>query len=541
MLRVVLAKRVSNVERVFGEQLAQFAASKGKPERQPRLSNFIDGKWQSEETFETIISPMDGRPLFEVPLLTDSKRLLSQIKRCPKSGLFNPLKRPEMYKKWGEVCRRISAELDDKDVQEALREMLYQSLPKSYNEIVGAEISSIKQTMDNWTGDSPRFASKGFTVSGDRAGQQTTGYRFPYGPVLIISPFNLPLKLSINNLVGALVCGNFAVMKPDSRCSLVIEAFVKLMLRAGMDPQSMALLHGNRKSVEGFMKESAELFRMTQFTGSSAVAEKLSKQTHGKIRLEDSGFNWIIADNTVANIEQFASQIDQDAFATSGQKCSALRMLVIDESLEEKGLLLKVKELAAKRTFANGLIVPLLSVTNEQAEGRVHELLQKVKGSKLLFGGKPVSEVNKVPSKYGLFEPTLIQLPIEALKESKMHELIFEELFGPILITFSYKKSDLETVLDSFDKMRYHLTAGIASSDPAFTAYVLGSTVNGLTIVGKARTTGAPANHAFGPSNDPLSGSLGTPFAAVATWTCHREIIRDFGAPNESDSPLPLS
>lgn len=61
--------------------------------------------------------------------------------------------------------------------------------------------------------------------------------------------------------------------------------------------------------------------------------------------------------------------------------------------------------------------------------------------------------------------------------------------------------------------------------------------MNGVTYVGKwARTTGAPQNHWFGPSNDPRGSGIGTIEAIASTWTCHREIINDFGV---RDSEIP--
>lgn len=59
---------------------------------------------------------------------------------------------------------------------------------------------------------------------------------------------------------------------------------------------------------------------------------------------------------------------------------------------------------------------------------------------------------------------------------------------------------------------------------------VLGHTVNGTTYVGRrARTTGAPQNHWFGPAGDPRGAGIGTPEAIRLVWSCHREIIHDFG------------
>ena len=78
--------------------------------------------------------------------------------------------------------------------------------------------------------------------------------------------------------------------------------------------------------------------------------------------------------------------------------------------------------------------------------------------------------------------------------------------------------------------MENHLTAAVVSDDPVFINKVLGSTVNGTTYAGiRARTTGAPQNHFFGPSGDPRGAGIGTPDAIIRTWSCPRCIIRDVG------------
>ena len=75
-----------------------------------------------------------------------------------------------------------------------------------------------------------------------------------------------------------------------------------------------------------------------------------------------------------------------------------------------------------------------------------------------------------------------------------------------------------------------HLTAAVVSSDIEFQNKVLGATVNGTTYCGmRARTTGAPQNHWFGPSGDPRGAGIGTPEAIRITWSAHREIIADQG------------
>jgi 1-pyrroline-5-carboxylate dehydrogenase len=75
----------------------------------------------------------------------------------------------------------------------------------------------------------------------------------------------------------------------------------------------------------------------------------------------------------------------------------------------------------------------------------------------------------------------------------------------------------------------------VVSNEPAFVNKVLGATANGTTYVGlRARTTGAPSNHFFGPGGDPRAAGIGTPAAVRDTWSGHREVVTDAG-------PLPAA
>merc|ERR1711881_771702 len=89
---------------------------------------------------------------------------------------------------------------------------------------------------------------------------------------------------------------------------------------------------------------------------------------------------------------------------------------------------------------------------------------------------------------------------------------------------------DLELVLEALERMTEHLTAAVVSNDPHFLGKVLGRTMNGTTYAGiRARTTGAPQNHWFGPAGDPRGAGIGSAYAIQLVWSCHREIIHDHG------------
>ena len=110
-------------------------------------------------------------------------------------------------------------------------------------------------------------------------------------------------------------------------------------------------------------------------------------------------------------------------------------------------------------------------------------------------------------------------------------KLVTTEVFGPLQIITEW--NDIEDVLKILEKMENYLTAAVVSNDIVFLNQVLGHTVNGTTFAGiRARTTGAPQNHWFGPCGDPRAAGIGTPEAITFVWSSHREIIFDVNPMN---------
>ncbi len=137
-------------------------------------------------------------------------------------------------------------------------------------------------------------------------------------------------------------------------------------------------------------------------------------------------------------------------------------------------------------------IGPILSWNNEKIKAHIDAVLE-LEGSKLLFGGKPLAEPHNIPTIYGSYQPTAIFVPLRHFRSPKKFKLLTTELFGPFQIVTEYKDKEIDSVLNTLEKMSHHLTAAVVSNDPIFTQKILGSTVNGTQYAGiRARTTGAP-------------------------------------------------
>jgi 1-pyrroline-5-carboxylate dehydrogenase len=209
----------------------------------------------------------------------------------------------------------------------------------------------------------------------------------------------------------------------------------------------------------------------------------------------------------------------------------------------QAGLLTELAALARRRRLADLTVGPVLTWSTPALAAHV-AALRALPGARLLWGGAPLADAgaDAIPARYGAFEPTCVSVPLRSLLATPAaYATATREVFGPVQIAVEWDDADLPDVLAALERMEHHLTAGVVSNDPAFITKVLGATVNGTQYVGwRARTTGAPQNHWFGPAGDPRGAGIGTKEAIQLVWSCHREIIEDFGPiPDDWTTPPP--
>ncbi|XVF50166.1 hypothetical protein PTKIN_Ptkin04bG0073900 [Pterospermum kingtungense] len=501
-------------ERISGSQPAE-------------VQNLVRGKWTGSTTWNTLVDPLNGEPFIQVAEVDETgiQPFVESLSKCPKHGLHNPFKSPERYLLYGDISAKAAHMLSLPKVSDFFTRLIQRVSPKSYQQAFG-EVYVTQKFLENFSGDQVRFLARSFAVPGNHIGQQSHGYRWPYGPVAIITPFNFPLEIPVLQLMGALYMGNKPILKVDSKVSIVMEQMMRLLHCCGLPAEDVDFINSDGKTMNKLLMKAKP--RMTLFTGSSRVAEKLAVDLKGRVKLEDAGFDWKILGPDVEEVDYVAWVCDQDAYACSGQKCSAQSILFMHENWSTSSLISKIKDLAERRKLADLTIGPVLTVTTEAMLEHKKKLLQ-ISGSKLLFGGEPL-ENHSIPPVYGALKPTAIYIPLEEILKEANYELVTKEIFGPFQIITDYKKDQLPMVLDALERMHAHLTAAVVSNDPIFLQNVIGNTVNGTTYAGlRARTTGAPQNHWFGPAGDPRGAGIGTPEAIKLVWSCHREIIYDIG------------
>lgn len=406
-------------------------------------------------------------------------------------------------------------------------------VPKSHAQALG-EVRVSAQFLNNFGGDNVRQLARSFGVPGDHYGQVSVGHRWPYGPVAIVTPFNFPLEIPVLQLMGALFMGNKPVLKPSEQVSVVMEQFLRLLHDCGMEMTDVDFLNCKGPVAQKVIVDTP--VRLTQFTGSSKVGEMLSLATHGKVRLEDAGFDWKVIGPDVGDVDYVAWQCDQDAYASIGQKCSAQSICFVHENWKKVGLVDKMKDLASKRNLEDLTVGPTLTVTTKQFLDHTNKLAA-IDGASVLWGGKEIANHN-IPDKYGACEPTAVFVPLSEMIKEENFESCATEIFAPFQVITYYNDETLPEVLNALERMSHHLTAAVVSNDVEFQSNILANTVNGTTYAGRrARTTGAPQNHWFGPAGDPRGAGIGTMEAIKLVWSCHREIIHDSLVPNDWTQP----
>ena len=299
-----------------------------------------------------------------------------------------------------EVNRKMVEVMHDPEVFNFFVRSIQRVTPKSTAQ-TAAELQVTVDFVENFCGDRVRFLAHSVRQPGDHLGQFNTGYRWPFGPVGVITPFNFPIEIPVLQFMGALFMGNKPIVKGDSRTSIVLEQWVRMMHYCGLPKEDLDFIHADGPVMEAILKKSDA--KMTLFTGSSRVGEHLVKSLRGKVRLEDGGYDWKILGPDVPrrqeDVDFVAYTCDQDAYAHTGQKCSAQSVMFMHRNWRKSGLLEKMAEQAGRRSLKNLTIGPVLTWNNEKIKEHLDAVLE-LEGAEVLFGGQPLKN-HSIPDCYG--------------------------------------------------------------------------------------------------------------------------------------------
>ena len=276
----------------------------------------------------------------------------------------------------------------------------------------------------------------------------------PAGLFTCISPWNFPLAIFTGQISAALAAGNGVLAKPAETTPIIADFAVSLLHKAGVPDDVLQLIPGTGAEIGGALTSDPRIDGVC-FTGSTATAQRINRAMsqnlapHATLIAETGGLNAMIVDST-ALPEQAVGDILASAFQSAGQRCSALRVLYLQEDISEtfvKMLCGAMDELQIgdPRDFATD-------------SGPVIDEIAKRKIDAHIAAAKADSRIlNQLDAPtYGTFVgPALIAVDSIADLE--------EEIFGPVLHVATYKAEELDIVIDAINATGYGLTFGLHS------------------------------------------------------------------------------
>ncbi len=282
----------------------------------------------------------------------------------------------------------------------------------------------------------------------------------PLGPVVCISPWNFPLAIFTGQVAAALAAGNPVLAKPAEQTPLIAAQAVRLLLEAGIPEGVLQLLPGRGETV-GAGLVGDERVKGVMFTGSTEVARLLQRNVAGRLDnqgrpvpliAETGGQNAMIVDSS-ALTEQVVIDVVSSAFDSAGQRCSALRVLCLQEDSADRVIeMLKGAMAESRLGCPDRLAVDIGPVIDAEAKAGIEKHIQGMREK-----GRSVYQVAIADSaeiKRGTFVmPTLIEL--DSLDELK------REIFGPVLHVVRYNRRNLDQLIEQINNSGYGLTLGV--------------------------------------------------------------------------------
>ena len=275
------------------------------------------------------------------------------------------------------------------------------------------------------------------------------------GIFVCISPWNFPLAIFTGQIAAALSAGNMVIAKPAESTSLIAYRASQLLIEAGIPLGVFQLCLGKGSEVGSYLSSNS-IVSGVAFTGSTSVARTIkrnlikNKNSDARIIAETGGLNAMVVDSTALS-EQVTRDVIDSAFKSAGQRCSALRILLIqDECFDQIMTMVKGAMMQLKVGNPLFLSTDCGPVINADAKLKLQSYIDQSKKEYQVIEGSS-SEITD-----GHFvKPTIITL--NSIDE------INDEFFGPILHVIRYKSKNLMNVIDRLNSKGYGLTFGIHS------------------------------------------------------------------------------
>ncbi len=318
------------------------------------------------------------------------------------------------------------------------------------------------------------------------------------GTFVCISPWNFPLAIFTGQVMAALAAGNAVIAKPAEQTPLVAAAAVRLFHRAGIPPAALHLVPGD--GAVGALLVGHPQTAGVAFTGSTEVARIINRTLAGKngpivpLIAETGGINAMIVDAT-ALPEQVTDDVIASAFRSAGQRCSALRLLCVQDDVA--GRIIEMVAGAARELTIGDPRDPATHVgpvIDADAKARLDGWIAAMeRQGRLRFRG---GRAGKLPGGHYVV-PAIIDL--ESAADLK------EEVFGPVLHVVRWRAEALDRLTDDIASTGYGLTLGIQSRIDATIRHIVERLSTGNIYVNRNIIGAVVGTQPFGGSG--LSGT----------------------------------
>jgi RHH-type proline utilization regulon transcriptional repressor/proline dehydrogenase/delta 1-pyrroline-5-carboxylate dehydrogenase len=317
------------------------------------------------------------------------------------------------------------------------------------------------------------------------------------GVFVCISPWNFPLAIFTGQIAAALAVGNSVIAKPAEQTPLIACEAVKLLHEAGVPASALHLVPGD--GVVGAMLTGHTDVAGVAFTGSTEVAHLINRKLAAKdgpipvLIAETGGINAMIVDAT-ALPEQVTDDVITSAFRSAGQRCSALRLLCVQDDVADR--IVDIAQGAARELKLGDPRDPATHigpVIDAEARDKLEGWIAQMDG----HGAVRFRHDGPLPEQGTFVAPAIIEL--DRARDLK------QEVFGPVLHVVRWRGDRLDELLADIAGNGYGLTLGIHSRIDATVAHIVARLAHGNVYVNRNMIGAVVGSQPFGGSG--LSGT----------------------------------
>ena len=410
-----------------------------------RYQNLVNGKWKSSEQEITIYSPINQEELGTVPAMTQAE--VDEAMKAARAALpawraLSAVERAAYLHKTAAILER-----DKEEIGTILAKEVAKGIKAAIGEVVR-------------TADLIRYAAEeGLRITGqamegggfEAASKNKLAVirREPVGVVLAIAPFNYPVNLSGSKIAPALIAGNVVMFKPPTQGSISGLLLAKAFEEAGIPAGVFNTITGRGSEIGDYIIEHKEV-NFINFTGSTPIGERIGRLAGMRpIMLELGGKDAALVLED-ADLEHAAKQIVAGAFSYSGQRCTAIKRVIVLESVADTLATLlqaEVAKLTVGDPFDNADITPVID--NASADfiwGLIEDAQEK--------GAQALTSIKREGN---LLWPVLFD---QVTKDMKV---AWEEPFGPILPII--RVANVEEAIAFANESEFGLQSSVFTND----------------------------------------------------------------------------